>query len=121
MLQLAGCLSVAAEVRQATRAFPKFDSIDGARRLDRRSRADGSFCASVASIVVCVSTIVRLQRRSISRNVSRQLAYIAVPGNHHCEPLQVGAKLPVEYALLGNDAVSGQSVAQSARRFVSSR
>lgn len=53
-----------------------------------RGRTD-QYRASVATIMVCVSTIVRLPRRSVSRNVSRKLPFIAVPGGHHCEPLQV--------------------------------
>src|SRR3546814_7355581 len=48
------------------------------------------YCASVAPIVVCVSPNVRLPLRSVSRNVSRKPPFIAVPGHHHCEPLQVG-------------------------------
>lgn len=32
---------------------------------------------------------MRLPARSVSRNVSRKPPFIAVPGYHHCEPLQV--------------------------------
>ena len=46
-------------------------------------------CTSVAAVVVCVSTIVRLPRRSVSRNVSHKLPFIAVLGDHHCKPLHV--------------------------------
>jgi len=34
---------------------------------------------------------MRLPRRSVSRNVSRKLPFIAVPGDHHCRPLQIAA------------------------------
>lgn len=37
-----------------------------------------------------VPTISRLPRRSVSRNVSNQLPFIAVPGDLHCKPLQLG-------------------------------
>src|SRR3546814_6614920 len=59
------------------------------RRLGDHARPD-HYCASVAPIVVCVSPNVRLPLRSVSRNVSRKPPFIAVPGHHHCEPLQVG-------------------------------
>lgn len=49
------------------------------------------YCASVAPIMVCVLSIVRLPRRSVSRNVSRKLPLIAVPGDHHREPLHLSA------------------------------
>jgi len=60
------------------------------RGLRRRGRTD-QYCASVALIVVCVSTIVRLPCRSVSRKVSRKLPFIAVPGDHHCKPLQLSS------------------------------
>ena len=58
------------------------------RGFGYRERADQQ-CGSVAPIVVCVSVIVRLPRRTVSRNVSRKTTLIAVPGDHHCEPLQL--------------------------------
>jgi hypothetical protein len=45
--------------------------------------------ASVAPIVICVSTNVSLPAPNVSPNVSRKPPFIAVPGDHHCKPLQL--------------------------------
>lgn len=64
-----------------------FEKAQGASIAIRGQR--DRHCASVAPIVGCVSTIVSLPRRSVSRNVSRQLSFIAVPGDHYCKPLHI--------------------------------
>jgi hypothetical protein len=47
------------------------------------------YCASAAPILVCLSTIVRLPPRFVSRNVSGKPPFIAVPSDHYCEPLRL--------------------------------
>ncbi|WP_010219304.1 transposase [Sphingomonas sp. PAMC 26621] len=48
--------------------------------------------ASVAPNVVSVSRSMGFPHRSVSRNVSRKLPFIAVPASHHCEPPQITAR-----------------------------
>ena len=55
----------------------------------------GEHLASVAPNVICVSTIVRPPIAIVSHNVIRNMAFIAVPSEHHCKPLQIGSR-PVD-------------------------
>jgi len=69
---------------------------------------------------------VRSPHRSVSRNASRKPPYIAVPGDHHCEPLQLrnrelaqAAKdIAAETGLEHRPAGDGQRVAGIYRRSV---
>jgi hypothetical protein len=49
------------------------------------------YLASVAPNVICVSMNVRPPIASVPHNPSGKAPSIAVPGDHHCEPLQVGS------------------------------
>ncbi len=49
--------------------------------------------ASVAPNVICASPNVRLLTASISGKVSLTMPFIAVPDDHHCEPLHVTISL----------------------------
>lgn len=60
--------------------------------------------------MVSVSRSVRSPHRSVSRNASRKPPYIAVPGDHHCEPLQlfgIALLLRLRLGLWGALALAG--------------
>jgi len=61
--------------------------------------------ASVAGIVICVSTSVRLPGIGVSFNSSTNGPFIARPSVHHCEPLQLLAfRDPFDIEFVRTDA-----------------
>jgi len=73
-------------------------AFSGGVRVRNRSPL-GEHLASVAANVICVSTIVRPPIASVSHNVIRNMAFIAVPSDHHCKPLHLA--YDSEYPLTG--------------------
>ena len=64
-------------------------------RSDRRVRdlaPLSEYLASVAPNVICVSPNAHRPIASVSHNPSGKDSFIAVPGEHHCEPLHVAGR-----------------------------